>query len=82
MLAVRINPLRGVRVLFILDLRRAYLHIERKTPVWAKPPHLKGTGRCWRIKKHMYGTLDAAAGYQEGFNEVLVDKLDFELSPA
>ena len=31
---------------------------------------------------HIYGTLDAAAGYQTGLNEVLIDKLDFEVSQA
>ena len=38
-----------------------------------KPPHLRDTGRCWLLKKCMYGTLPAAAGWQHLVQKVVED---------
>lgn len=48
----------------ILGAKRAYLQAPISEPTCVMPPHLIGTGRCWRMKKCMYGTLPAARDWQ------------------
>ena len=33
--------------------------------MYVKPPHLRGTRRCWRAKSAIYGTLSAAGDFQD-----------------
>eukprot|EP00971_Amphidinium_carterae_P228941 4541788-Amphidinium_carterae.2 len=40
---------------------------------FVRPPHLKGTGRCWETLKAVYGTLTAAADYRHEFNNTLLE---------
>jgi len=78
---VTVNPEQGfnqlMRKLAILDLRRAFLHIDISRNVWVKPPRLRGTDRCWKLLKALYGTLTAADDYQRGFTLVLEDEIGF-----
>ena len=53
------------RKLFVVDIRRAFFHARSKRAVFVKPPGLRGTKRCWRCKKAMYGTLGAASDFQD-----------------
>ena len=43
------------------------------TETYVKPPHLRETERCWLLKKCMYGTLPAAAGWQHRVQKVGAD---------
>ena len=43
------------------------------TETYVKPPHLRDTERCWLLKKCMYGTLPAAAGWQHLVHKVGAD---------
>ena len=62
------------RQLMVLDAKRAFLHADALTETYVKPPHLRETERCWLLKKSMYGTLPAAAGWQH-----LVQKVDTDI---
>ena len=48
----------------VLVAKRAILHADALAETYVKPPHLRGTERCWILKKRMYGTLPEAAGWQ------------------
>ena len=48
----------------VVDAKRGFLHADALTETYVKPPHLRDTVRCWLLKKYMYGTLPAAAGWQ------------------
>ena len=61
--------------LMIIDLKRAFFHSESSGKTFVKPPHLRGTTRCWRLLKSMYGTLHAASEFQDTFNFTLVEKI-------
>ena len=65
---------RGARKLRIIDIKRAFFHSMHSGIVHVLPPHLKGTGRCWRLKKAMYGTLAAAGDFQDTFVKCLKEK--------
>ena len=52
------------RQLMVLDAKRAFLHADALTETHVKPPHLRDRERCWLLRKCMYGTLHAAAGWQ------------------
>ena len=52
------------RQLMVLDAKQAFLHADALTETFVIPPHLRDTERCWLLKKCMYGTLLAAAGWQ------------------
>ncbi len=54
----------GQRMQHVLDAKRALLHADALRATYVMPPHLRKTGWCWRIKKCMYGTVPAAAGWQ------------------
>ena len=56
-----------------LDAKRAFLHADALTETSVKPPHLRDTERCWLLKKCMYGTLSAAAGWQHLVQKVGTD---------
>ncbi len=53
------------RILLVLGAKRAFLHADALGVTYAMPPHIRKTGKCWRPKKCMYGTLPAAAGWQK-----------------
>ena len=57
----------------VLDAKRAFLHADVLTEMYEKPPFLRDTGRCWLLKKCMYGTLPAAAGWQHFVQKVGAD---------
>ena len=61
------------RQLMVLDAKRAFLHADALTETYVKPPHLQDTERCWLLKKCMYGTLPAAAGWQHLVQRVGAD---------
>ena len=61
------------RQLMVLDAKRAFLHADELTDTYVKPPHLRGSERCWLLKKCMYGTLLAAAGWQRIVQKVGTD---------
>ena len=61
--------------MIIIDLRRAFLHSKASGETYVKPPHLKGTDRCWRALKSIYGTLPAAQEFQDSLNAVLVKEM-------
>ena len=61
------------RQLMVLDAKRALLHADALTETCVKPPHLRDTERCWLLKKCMYGTLLAAAGWQHLVQKVGAD---------
>ena len=54
----------------VLDATRAFLHADALT---VKPPHLRDTERCWLLKKCVFGTLPAAAGWQHLVQKVGTD---------
>ena len=58
----------------VLDAKRAFLHADALTGTYVKPSHLRDTERCRLLKKCMYGTLLAAAGWQH-----LVQKVDTDI---
>ena len=66
---------RGPRKLRILDIKRAFFHSLHSGTVHVLPPQLRGTGRCWRLKKAMYGTLAAAGDFQDSLVSCLVEDL-------
>ena len=57
----------------VLDAKRAPLHADALTETYVKPPHLRDTERCWLLKKCMYGTFLAAAGWQHLVQKVGTD---------
>ena len=59
----------------IIDLKRAFFHAKCSTDTFVKPPHLKGTSRCWKLKKAMYGTLSAAGDFQNELGETMVGEI-------
>ena len=61
----------GVRKIYIIDIKRAFFHANTRKPVYVKPPHLRGTKRCWKCKKAMYGTLSAAGEFQEELRDAM-----------
>ena len=52
------------RQLMVYDAKRAFLHVDAVTGTYVKPPQQRDTERCWQLKKCMYGTVPAAAGWQ------------------
>ena len=48
----------------VYDAKRAFLHFDAVTGTYVKPPQQRDTERCWLLKKCMYGTVPAAAGWQ------------------
>lgn len=64
----------GPRKLRIIDIRRAFFHSDHDG-IHALPPHLVGTGKCWRLRKAMYGTLSAAGDFQDMLIRVLGEEL-------
>ena len=52
---------------------RAFLHADALTETYVKPPHLRDTERCRLLKKRMYGTIPAAAGWQHLVGRVGTD---------
>ena len=65
---------RGARKLRITDIKRAFFHSVHSGTVHVLPPHLKGTGLCWRLKMSMYGTLLAAGDFQDTFVKCLKEE--------
>ena len=61
------------RQLMVLDAKRAFLHADALTETYVKPPNLRDTERCWLLKKCMYGTLLATAGWQHLVRRVGTD---------
>ena len=61
------------RQLMIIDARRAFLHADALTETYVKPPHLRDTERCWLLKKCMYDTLPAQAGWKHLVQKVGTD---------
>ena len=61
------------RQLMVLDAKRAFLHADALTETYVKPPHLQDRERCSLLKKCMYGTLPAAAGWQHLVQRVGAD---------
>ena len=53
------------RILPVLDAKRAFLHADALGVTYVMPPHLRKTGKCWRLKKCIYGTLPAASAWQK-----------------
>ena len=69
--AATLRPDGMRRKIMILDAKRAFLHAEAIGKTYVAPPHLRGTKRCWLLKKCMYGTLPAAAGWQKHVGHVM-----------
>ena len=63
------------RKIMIIDLKRAFFHAMCSKDTFVKPPHLKGTTRCWKLKKAMYGTLSAAGDFQNELGETMVKEI-------
>ena len=57
----------------VLDAKRASLHADALTETYVTPPHLRDSEICWLLKKCMYGTLPAAAGWQHLVQKVGAD---------
>jgi hypothetical protein len=73
----RPHATRSARKLRIIDIKRAFFHSMHSGMVHVMPPHLRGTGRCWRLQKAMYGTLSAAGDFQDTFVLCLKDEIGF-----
>ena len=70
-------PLAIVRhVISRADVKRTFLHADALAVTHVKPPHIRDTERCWRLKICMYGTLPAPAGWQH-----LVQKVGADIGP-
>ena len=61
------------RPLTVLSVKRALLHIDALIETYVEPPHLRDTERCQRLKKCMYGTVTAAAGWQHIVQKIGAD---------
>ena len=48
-----LRPDGAHRKIMILDAKRAFLHAEAIGKTYVAPPHLRGTKRCWLLKKCM-----------------------------
>ena len=57
----------------VLDAKRAFSHADALTETYVKPSRLRDTERCWLLKKCLYGTLPAAAGWHHLVREVGAD---------
>ena len=53
--------------------KQAFLLADALTETSVKPPHLRSTERCWRLKTYMYGTLPAAAVWPHLVQNVRAD---------
>ena len=51
------------RKLMTLDAERSFLHADAIGKTFVLPPHLRGSGRCWLLKKCVYGILPSGAGW-------------------
>ena len=63
------RPDEKKRKLFIIDIKRAFLHAQARKPTYVKPPHLRKTTRCWKALKAMYGTFSAVGDFEDEVRE-------------
>eukprot|EP00971_Amphidinium_carterae_P216296 4293511-Amphidinium_carterae.1 len=73
---------KATRKLLLLDIKRAFLNTPCRSDLFVTPPHLKGTGRTWRLKKSMYGTLTASSDFQHALNEDLREEVKLQQGTA
>ena len=68
------NGLRGRRKLLLMDLRKAHLHATPVREIYVQlPPELKAEhpGKCWLLRRCLYGTRDAPARWEALYTERL-----------
>ena len=61
----------------MIDVKRAYFNavVSRDTPIFVElPPEDPEHGRlCGRLRRHLYGTRGAAAGWEDEYSSFLID---------
>ena len=61
----------------MIDVKRAYFNavVSQDTPVFVElPPEDPEHGRlCGRLRRHLYGTRGAAAGWKDEYSSFLID---------
>lgn len=65
----------GPRTVRNIDTRRAFCHSGHSGRVHVSPPHLVGIGKCWKLRKSMYGTSFAAGDLYDKLVRVLKEDL-------
>ena len=64
---------KGWKKLLVIDVRRAYFNATINTPTYVDlPPELAQQGKCWRLKKALYGTRPAAQSWEQEYGNKLM----------
>ena len=72
--AAKISKTGNRPQLMVPDAKRAFLQVDALTETYCEnSPYLRVTERCWLLKKFMYGTLPAVAGWQHLVQKVGAD---------